>query len=1048
MFDFIKDAFWMGYPKKSVPPTALVNPKPAEPKPKDNLGGGAKPFRVSLKPLFRNVTLGAGLFAQKRILDTPPALDPTNHDRPTSPSAKPSPLPLLVAPSPAAPLPPPSPGLSLSPKPPACLDVEQRPADNHGRLGLSPDTLTSRSPPRPAGTGARVHPAALPFSSSPPRSPSPSAGDSAPAPITKRSRRSSIHGLNTVSAPLLKRETEIQPATNIPVEDRKPPSGIFYVRVLQLEYFGVTKPTAFQCCMEVGNQTCLTDATNTTKVDKTTQVARFGDVFVFDILHPFTFKLTVLPKPLNRSKSTHIFPRNAPQPNSEPSASPAEANVAKRSSYLGQRLNTPSKWFHSLANRRSRMEGQVLSELYLDFGFRRLAKETRTYNMPLLYLSSSEVRKRSLEVTLEVGIVIEHDPFSEDGKYMFPAKPWLVANGYTDSVRSTIHKSRLSYNNNPATPNHLRPSRVAGTRASLGTSSVASERLHRSMPRPTYHSGYLSIFIRSRQEATWKRFWVVLNNHSLYLFHPTHKDSKPKCGRIPLVHLSQVLHPSSKVIAVGPNGLELSFTPMAMTNKQRRQSAFPHPLEIRAAKEVLERQNSTRARNPATPPRPGMSTSPVGTQLAPTPLGTDASAPHAEDSADTLTQQPDLDQWLDRLNIPEEETESFYNAWFMRVYIMAEGADAHGQWKAKLQRELHVLRKFRDHPALSTKVLQERLALGSHERTDHRQLLTKPTTDSLKTEYFVEEPPAGSPPYRRESRSLDLDAPPLDIDSPRRLFLRPKPLSVAPLQNRFRNLTQPVRLPTILARQMGPDMPMHSKAAQPTLRQGRHRSTMHIDSSLCPEDMAVQSYVDTELDTVVIVDKNRQSTTIFESSPSSQYKQEIVKVLDQMDTIRDERRQRKYSRLLPRTSQSSVRPLRLLPSQSKSSLRHMAHPSPSALARNDAAPEQLCTTRARTDSAFSMGSGYSHTTSAQTGGMVDPTTPSPTSLSFRDALNTKPSCSPLTTTLAAGAANASALSLVSSHPASVTTHSTEGSLSELGKVSRRYLFVWNSQSHE
>ncbi|KAJ1977572.1 hypothetical protein H4R34_003533 [Dimargaris verticillata] len=1040
MFDFIKDAFWMGYPKKSVPPTALVDPKPAEPKPKGNLGGGTKPFRVSLKPLFRNVTLGTGLFAQKKILDTPPAFDPTNHDRPTSPFAKPSPLPLLVAPCPTTPPRPPSPGLSLSPKPPACLDVEQRPTDNHGRLGLSPDTLTSRSPPRPAGTGARVHPVALPLPSSPPRSPSPHTNDSVPAPINKRSRRSSIHGLNTVSAPLLKRETEIQPATNVPVKDRKPPSGIFYVRVLQLEYFGVTKPTAFQCCMEVGNQTCLTDAANTTKLDKTTQVARFGDVFVFDILHPFTFKLTVLPKPLNRSKSTHIFPRNAPQSTPRSNASPAEA---KRSSYIGQRLNTPSKWFHSLANRRSRMEGQVLSELYLDFGFRRLTKETRTYNMPLLYLSSSEVRKRSLEVTLEVGIVIEHDPFSEDGKYMFPAKPWLVANGYTDSVRSTIHKSRLSYNN-PATPSCRRPSRVAGTRASLDASSAVSERLHRSLPRPTYHTGYLSIFIRSRQEATWKRFWVVLNNHSLYLFHPTHKDSRPKCGRIPLVHLSQVLNPSSKVITVGPNGLELSFTPMAMTNKQRRQSAFPHPLEIRAAKEVLERQNSTRATNPATPPRLSMSTSLIDTQLTPTPPAPGTGGPRTGDSADTLNQQPDLDQWLDRLNIPEEETESFYNAWFMRVYIMAEDTDALGQWKAKFQRELHVLRKFRDHPALGIKVLQERLALTSHECTDHRHLLAKPTTDSLKAEYFGEETPANAPPYRRESRSLDLDAPPLDIDSPRRLFLRPKPLSVVPLQNRFRNLTQPVRLPMILARQMGTDMPVHPKAARPTLRQGRHRSTMHIDTSLCPEDMAVQSYVDSELDTVVIVDKNRQSTTIFESNPSSQYKQEIVKVLDQMDTIRDERRQRKYSRLLPRTSQSSVRPLRLLPSQSKSSLRHMVLPSPSALTRNDATPEHRCTTRARTDSAFSMGSGYSYATSIQTSGM-DPTTPSPTSPTFRDALNTKPSCSPLPTTLAAGA-NASALSLVSTHPVPVPHH-TEGSLAELGKVSRRYLFVWNSQSH-
>ncbi|KAJ1926671.1 hypothetical protein IWQ60_003613 [Tieghemiomyces parasiticus] len=763
MFNFIKTSFLANFQK----PTAALGPEPRsteflEPKP-------AKSAKPTLRAgLLRNTTLRYGLFSPRKTVKAASggasvastALTPSNADPPTL-SRVASTKAVAVSSSPSVRHPrSPIPTLGQSPLAPELVrwmastsPLQKAQVTRHHRpLGLphpseSPprrlptDTGVPQTPQRPDRVPSNPHPTAI----TPTRTPgTPSAGDRYPPSSRtrgRRGRRSSIHGLNTISAPLLKREAEPAELLAEPLVPRevKPPSGIFYVRVVRLEYIGVSKSPAFQCTMEVGGQSFSTDIVNAQKVERGVHVAQFSDVFVFDILHPFTFKLTVQPKPLNRSVSvaspaSPMGPPGRPvdkrlarlhrpsqaslnSPDSTIPGSPPSPCTSTSSSGTS-RFSTPTKWFQSLANRRSRSEGQVLSELYLDFGFRRLNKETKTYNMPLLYLSSSEMLKRSLEVTLELGVVIEHDPFRSDGRYSFPAKPWLRANGYTDSVRGPNgDRSRPSYGQ--ASPHHAaspHPNTASPTTPSLSSAlpGVISPRCARRLspggnhdPResltpvpampalaPTQFTGHLSIFVRSGRGAAWKRYWATMDHHALVLYHPEHRDGRPKCGRISLVHLHRVLTPTSEVINLGPYGLELAFSPLAMTDKQRRQSAFPHPLEIRAARQVLLQESAIVSTTVALEGPAGAPVSaPSSTGAA--PAASPNTSPVSNHSELTMfDEQLDLDDLAGQMNLSEEDTRTFYSSWLMRVYVLADDARSKAEWQAKLDREIDVIREL------------------------------------------------------------------------------------------------------------------------------------------------------------------------------------------------------------------------------------------------------------------------------------------------------------------------------------------------------------------
>ncbi|RKP38456.1 hypothetical protein BJ085DRAFT_37261 [Dimargaris cristalligena] len=873
MLSFIKDTFLAGFHKKPAVEGAPDQepadlPGPAHPPPKNGL--------------LRTATMRYGLFTPRKSVATappPPRWEPPPMSTPPRVASDP----FVVTPS----------------QRPLAHKTLSSPASTLPLTSLTRITTPQRGPP-----DSLRH-------DTPPVTPSPQT----PSRNTRnrRSRRSSIHGTSTVSAPLLKREELSQPEIPQSTADPhhkpkevKPPSGIFYVRVVQLEYIGPSKSSAFQCVMEVGQQSFSTDVTNPRRVDKNVHVAQYPDVFVFDILHPFTFKLSVLPKPLLRSNSAAVASSANRPPFSAGDRSGPVSSGGGGGGGPGGRFATPSRWFQSLANRRSRSEGQVLSELYLDFGFRRLSKETKTYNMPLLTLSSSEMLKRSLEVTLEVGVVIEHDPFHEDGKYSFPAKPWLKANGYTDSVRTTIHKSRLSYT-----------SIASSQRISMGGTSVNQDRpssshASRAPPIPTHFSGHLSLFVRSGKGASWKRFWMVMDKHSLILFHPEHREARPKCGRISLIHLTQVHNPTSEVINLGPYGLELAFSPLSMTDKQRRQSAFPHPVEIKAARQIML-QESVLTDSPCD----------VSIDGSPASVRTHTSAVASVDESHL-----DLDQILETMNITEEDTQTFYSAWRMRVYILADDAQSKSQWKTMLEQEIRIVRQVRTyqkrlqrlqqqpqqhphshHPHHPNPAKQRRssrlsgISMPSFKRTVP-SLLARPSEDSRHRPSFAESERAFddqnpmSRAKRRQSRTFNI---PLLTGKSTAAHGSSPPLRAGPKSPtiRQRNMTSPVpSLPAI--KEGGENSPpmsplsllpanrfhQHRRSQQqlnPNQTNQQQRASIHLERLSTDANLA---HLDLGLDSDLMVQH---------SARSSKYKQDIVRILDHIEVLRDKRRKNQPS---------------------------------------------------------------------------------------------------------------------------------------------------------
>ncbi|KAJ1969164.1 hypothetical protein IWQ62_000795, partial [Dispira parvispora] len=839
MLSFLRDTVWSAFHKKPLvtvgpeaKPTDFLKPKTdSKSTPKDNYRGG----------LFRNTTIRHGLFTNHRKVPllkngvAPPVVDTTTPDQPVSSAALPTNTNLkrdsnsknTVPPKVFPGKPPVHKSLTTPAQSKALPPIERTASHTNEQGTLQLDTRKGDS--KPVG---------IDIPSPNPQATARLSGQFLPR-RKRQGRRSSIHGTSSVSAPLLDPDTiELAPTLTPPPttqgeaqgkpKDTKPPSGIFYVRVAKLEYVGISRSPAFQCCMEVGSQTFYTDVANPSKVERSYHAVKFSDVFVFDILHPFTFKLSVLPKPLVRAISSRVehpnrrsifgggakspesdrkpgirsvstmalpFPSvtNLPvteQPSVRPRFSTASHEPLRR---VSQRLAAPTRWFQSLANRRSRSEGEVLSELYLDFPFQQQKKETRTYTMPLLSLSSSEVRKRSLEVTLEIGIVIEHDPFREDGRYAFPAKPWLVANGYTDSVRTTINKSRPSYTNGSLPGQGGAGNRQrASSRAKGGTTAgayptnlglgaepkgghrfrrISSRGMERRMSRltlagsftdgllnppvPVHHSGQLTVLVRSRKGgAAWKRFWVVMDHHALTLYHPETREGRTPRGRIPLIHLIHVNAPKSESdkaenscsapgnpgIDPGPLGWVMGFSPLAMTDKQRRQSAFPHPVEIKAAQQILLRESqspsasksnesnktasdsltprptASNASQPSTPHATPWCDRELGKQLPVTPThlttptalrqnlaSADQELPDASPMSfvsDTTVSNGypavDLSRWLDKIKLSEEDTTSFYSAWAVRVYIKAETTEDKALWQAKLEQGIQAVKYARE----------------------------------------------------------------------------------------------------------------------------------------------------------------------------------------------------------------------------------------------------------------------------------------------------------------------------------------------------------------
>ncbi|KAJ2878672.1 hypothetical protein H4R27_005706 [Coemansia aciculifera] len=85
----------------------------------------------------------------------------------------------------------------------------------------------------------------------------------------------------------------------------------------------------------------------------------------------------------------------------------------------------------------------------------------------------------------------------------------------------------------------------------------------------------LSVFTRSGRLSTWRRYWAELSA-SHVLFYDSETDVDPAAS-VPLLHLAGAGVPSSDLVSIGPGGIELRLSSLAMTDRHRRTSAFPRP---------------------------------------------------------------------------------------------------------------------------------------------------------------------------------------------------------------------------------------------------------------------------------------------------------------------------------------------------------------------------------------------------------------------------------------------------------------------------------------
>ncbi|KAJ2101799.1 hypothetical protein GGI13_003962 [Coemansia sp. RSA 455] len=85
----------------------------------------------------------------------------------------------------------------------------------------------------------------------------------------------------------------------------------------------------------------------------------------------------------------------------------------------------------------------------------------------------------------------------------------------------------------------------------------------------------LSVFTRSGRLSTWRRYWAELSA-SHVLFFDSETDVDPAAS-VPLLHLAGAGVPSSDLVSIGPGGIELRLSSLAMTDRHRRTSAFPRP---------------------------------------------------------------------------------------------------------------------------------------------------------------------------------------------------------------------------------------------------------------------------------------------------------------------------------------------------------------------------------------------------------------------------------------------------------------------------------------
>ncbi|KAJ2701979.1 hypothetical protein H4R19_005387, partial [Coemansia spiralis] len=266
---------------------------------------------------------------------------------------------------------------------------------------------------------------------------------------------------------------------------------------------------------------------------------------------------------------------------------------------------------------------QALGELYLDLKVDRREKRRATFTLPAINQEQVLMRGGAhveLEVVMEYGIMV-HETCEE-----------RVRRQQQEHEAEQQRRREAS----GASPQDERRLRVERQWAGVDEQD-----------RQPRLRGHLSVFTRSGRASTWRRYWAVLCPTRI-LFYDSEADEAR--GAVPikmsLFHLHRAGMPESDLVSVGPTGIELHLSPLAMTDRHRRKSAFPRQLPLQSTSQLK--------RDAARHPMPDMSA------LTLTPRRVD----------ELSAMLPDLD----------DATLEMYKDWHCRVYLLMDTMDDRARW--------------------------------------------------------------------------------------------------------------------------------------------------------------------------------------------------------------------------------------------------------------------------------------------------------------------------------------------------------------------------------
>ncbi|KAJ1730100.1 hypothetical protein LPJ61_003198 [Coemansia biformis] len=285
--------------------------------------------------------------------------------------------------------------------------------------------------------------------------------------------------------------------------------------------------------------------------------------------------------------------------------------------YSGPRLRA----FSNAASVGGTPTPQALGELYLDLKVDRREKRRVTFALPAINQEQVMMRGGShveMEVVMEYGIMV-HETCEERLRRQ--------------------QKEQQQRIESECTPDQERRLRVERQWSAVDEQD-----------RQPRLRGYLSVFTRSGRASTWRRYWAVLCPTRILFFD---SEADEERGTVPvkmsLFHMHRAGVPETDLISIGPTGIELHLSPLAMTDRHRRKSAFPRRKPSAAQ---MQRES---ARNPL----PIMSGLTIGARRV--------------DELSALL--PDAD----------DTTLEMYKEWHCRVYLLMETMEERARWLQELK---------------------------------------------------------------------------------------------------------------------------------------------------------------------------------------------------------------------------------------------------------------------------------------------------------------------------------------------------------------------------